>query len=181
MRILRAVDGSVLWLSSLLEDNPWAKSRLRSEAEKQGVAAERLIFAVRLPMAEHLARQREADLFLDTLPFNAHTTASDALWAGLPVLTQIGDAYPGRVAASLLKAVGLSELVVQTQAEYEALAVELASDHERLNQLKQTLAANRSTASLFNTPLLATQLEAAYTLMLDRYEADLPPDDIDVP
>jgi len=129
IRILKQVEGSVLWL---LEDNPIATRNLTKEAVKRGIDANRLIFAKRMPLSEHLARHRHADLFLDTLPYNAHTTASDALWAGLPVLTCAGGAFASRVAASLLKAVQLPELIRSTQEEYERIAVDLATHPERL-------------------------------------------------
>src|SRR5262249_24971930 len=120
MRLLHALPDSVLWLSHL---NTIAQNNLRQEAENYGVAAERLIFAPRLPeISDHLARQRQADLFLDTLPYNAHTTANDALWAGLPVLTCLGETFAGRVAASLLHAIGLPELIASSLEDYEALA-----------------------------------------------------------
>src|SRR5208283_2921467 len=140
MRILRQAEGSVLWL---LQDNETAAENLRKEAAARGVSAERLIFAPRMPLPEHLARHRAADLFIDTLPCNAHTTASDALWAGLPLLTCIGEAFAGRVAASLLNAVRLPELIASTQAEYEELAVELAHNPRRLGEIRQKLAHNR--------------------------------------
>src|SRR5674476_988124 len=123
MRILKQVESSVLWL---LEDNPTAASNLRKEAVARGVNPERLIFAKRLPLAEHLARHRLADLFLDTLPYNAHTIASDALWAGLPILTCLGAAFAGRVAASLLQAIGIPELITSNLEKYQALALKLA-------------------------------------------------------
>ena len=128
MRLLKAVEGSVLWL---LDDNPAAVRNLKREAEARGVSTQRLIFAPRRPVEEHLARHRLADLFLDTLPCNAHTTASDALWAGLPVLTCTGDTFAGRVAASLLSAVGLPELITDSLPSYEALAMKLARDPRR--------------------------------------------------
>ena len=177
MRILRRVEGSVLWL---LESNPVAAGNLRKEAEARGIGAERLIFAKRVLLAEHLARQRVAGLFLDTLPYNAHTTASDALWAGLPVLTRTGDAFASRVVASLLHAVDLPELITRTQEAYEALAVELAGDPGRLAKIKQQLAVNRLTAPLFDTRLYARHIENAYTQMVDRYRAGLPPDHLEV-
>jgi predicted O-linked N-acetylglucosamine transferase (SPINDLY family) len=173
MRILRRVDLAVLWL---FEDNPQASDNLRRAAERSGVRPERLIFAPRMRLPEHLARHRAADLFVDTVPCNAHTTASDALWAGLPVLTLAGEAFAGRVAASLLNAVGLSELVASTQAEYEELAVELAADPKRLASLRRALAERRLTAPLFDTPLYTKHLEAAYSSMHARYHAGLPPD-----
>ena len=172
MRILKRVEGSVLWL---LEDNPTAANNLRMEAEARGVGKERLIFAWRLPLAEHLARHRSADLFLDTLPCNAHTTASDALWSGLPVLTCVGEAFASRVAASLLNAVNLPELITQTQAEYEALAIELALQPEKLESIKTKLQFNRSAGSLFDCKLFTKHIEDAYTQMYERYHGDLLP------
>jgi predicted O-linked N-acetylglucosamine transferase (SPINDLY family) len=131
-----------------------------------------------MPLPEHLARHRAADLFLDTTPCNAHTTASDALWAGLPVLTCIGDAFAGRVAASLLNAIGLPELIVSTQVEYEALAVELATDAVRLRRIRDTLNRNRSSAPLFDSSLFTRHLEDAYTQMYERDLAGLPPEHV---
>lgn len=177
MRILKRVEGSVLWL---IEDNPAAANNLRREAEHRSVSGERLIFAKRLPLAEHLARHRAADLFIDTLPYNAHTTASDALWAGLPVLTCTADAFASRVAASLLNAIAMPEMITATRAEYETLAVELATNHERLAQLRQKLERNRLTTPLFDARLFATHIEDAYSQMFERYCADLPPDHIHV-
>ncbi|HYB08185.1 MAG TPA: hypothetical protein VEJ16_00775, partial [Alphaproteobacteria bacterium] len=159
MRLLKAVPESVLWL---LRDNPWAEANLRKEAEARGVSAGRLVFAPRAPLAEHLARQRCADLFLDTLPCNAHTTASDALWVGLPVLTCVGGTFAGRVAASLLNAVGLPELVTRSLEEYEAIAFGLASDPAHLAGIRAKLARNRLTTPLFDTGLFRRHLEAAY-------------------
>jgi predicted O-linked N-acetylglucosamine transferase (SPINDLY family) len=128
-----------------------------------------------------LARHRFADLFLDTLPYNAHTTASDALWAGLPLLTLIGDTFAGRVAASLLTAVGLPELITTTPQEYEELAIELATNPERLAMVKDKLASNRATAPLFDTRRYTRHIEAAYIAMYERHKANLPPDHIVVP
>ncbi len=173
MNILKRIAGSVLWL---LGDNPGAADNLRREALERGVRAERLIFAPRFSLEDHLARHRAADLFLDTLPYNAHTTASDALWADLPVLTCIGETFAGRVAASLLTAVGLPELIASSAAQYEQLAVELAMHPQRLADLKRKLAANRATAPLFNSGRYAKHLEAAYALIYERYQAGLPPD-----
>jgi predicted O-linked N-acetylglucosamine transferase (SPINDLY family) len=173
MRILDQVPGSVLWL---LEDNPTAVNHLRREAQVRGVNSTRLIFAPRRPPPEHLARHRAADLFLDTLPCNAHTTASDALWAGLPVLTCLGESLAARVAGSLLNAIGLPELISTTQAHYETLAIELATHPKRLAELRDRLLANRSTAPLFDTPSFTRHIENAYTQMYERYQADLAPD-----
>ncbi len=175
MRILRSVDGSVLWL---LTDSPVASVNLRREAEARGVAAERLVPAPRLPPGEHLARHQAADLFLDTFPCNAHTTASDALWAGVPLLTLAGDSFASRVAASLLHAIGLPELVVADQQHYEALAIALATDPDRHRELKRRLAQNRDTALLFDTSAYARHLEKAFVLMHERQLAGLPPDHI---
>jgi predicted O-linked N-acetylglucosamine transferase (SPINDLY family)/SAM-dependent methyltransferase len=173
MRILKQVEGSVLWL---FEDNALVAENLRREAVARGVTGERLVFAKRMLLAEHLSRHRLADLFLDTLPCNAHTTASDALWAGLPVLTCMGEAFAGRVAASLLTAVGLPELVTSTQEEYESLALELALESERLRSIREKLERNRKSAPLFDTERFTGYLEAAYDAMYERYHAELPPD-----
>src|SRR5262249_32712207 len=141
MRLLDRVAGSVLWLSAT---NGSAIANLRREAQRRGVAADRLVFAPRLPMNEdHLARLRLAGLFLDTFPYNAHATAADALWAGVPVLTCTGTSFASRVAGSLLGAVGLAELVTDSLADYEALALGMARDPERLARLRQALARNR--------------------------------------
>jgi predicted O-linked N-acetylglucosamine transferase (SPINDLY family) len=133
-----------------------------------------------MPLPEHLARHRLAALFLDTLPYNAHTTASDALWAGLPVLTQIGETFAGRVAASVLNAVGLPELITATPQAYEDLAVELAANSEKLAAIRAKLANNRLTNPLFDTRLFTRHIEAAYTAMYQRYQAGLPPECISV-
>ncbi len=173
MRILRRAEGSVLWL---LEDNASVAKNLRREAVQRGVEPERLVFAKRAPMPEHLARQRVADLFIDTLPYNAHTTASEALWTGLPVLTCIGATFAGRVAASLLKAIELPELVTSKQDQYVELALELAADAQRLARIKQKLADNRLRTPLFDIRLFTKHLEAAYTIIDERYHAGLPPE-----
>ena len=164
MRILAAVDGSVLWL---LQDNDAATGNLRAAAVAQGVDAARLHFAPRIRLDEHLARHACADLFLDTLPYNAHTTASDALWAGLPVLSCRGTTFPGRVGASLLHALDLAdELLVDDVAAFEARAIELARDPARLARVRGRLAQARTTAPLFDTPAYARALERAYEEML---------------
>lgn len=165
MRLLRAVDGSVLWL---LQANPEATANLQREASARGVHADRLVFAPRLPVAEHLARQRLADLFLDTLPYNAHTTASDALWAGLPVVTCPGEAFAGRVAASLLRAIGLPQLVTTSLADYEAMALHLARSPQVLASIKATLVANQRTWPLFDSARFARNIETAYAVMRDQ-------------
>jgi predicted O-linked N-acetylglucosamine transferase (SPINDLY family) len=172
MRILSLVDGSVLWL---LADNSMAKENLIKEAIDRGIDFSRLIFAERLPISEHLARHDLADLFLDTLPYNAHTTASDALWAGLPVLTLMGHTFPGRVAASLLSSVGLDELITYTKDEYESLAIELAKNPQKLADIKLKLANNRLTTPLFDTPLFTKNIEFAYIKMYEKYKAGMKP------
>jgi protein O-GlcNAc transferase len=176
MKVLKAIEGSVLWLSA---GNSIAEANLRREAERHGVATERLVFAPILPeMADHLARQRQADLFLDTLPYNAHTTANDALWVGLPVLTRLGEAFHGRVAASLIQTAGLPELITTSGEVYESLAIELARDRGKLAILKQKLANSRATTALFNSKLFTRRLETAYRAMYERYQAGLAPDHI---
>lgn len=179
MRILTKAPGSVLWLR---ENNAISAVNLKREAELRGVSAERIIFAKRLSLLpDHLARHRMADLFLDTLPYNAHTTACDALWAGLPVLTQIGETFAGRVAASLLQAVGLPELITQNSKEYEDLAIEIATHPEALSAMKNKLRDNRLTTPLFDTTLFVRRIEAAYVAMHERYQAGLAPDTFEVP
>ena len=172
MRLLSGVEGSVLWL---LQDNAAAAANLRGEAKARGVSPERLVFAQRTDPAAHLARQSLADLFLDTLPYNAHTTTSDALWAGLPVLTVLGSTFAGRVAASLLHAAGLSEMVTRSLAEYEALGLKLARDRSGLGALKAKLRQNRDSCALFDTARMTRSLEAAYTTMWERTQRGLPP------
>ncbi len=159
MRCLDQVDGSVLWL---LAKKDQTVVNLRNEARKRGIAPARLIFAKPLPNDEHLARHKHADLFLDTFKVNAHTTASDALWAGLPVLTRIGEQFCARVGASLLTAVGLTELITSTDTEYEAIAVELARSPKRVARLSARLVVNRECHPLFDTTTHCRAIEAAY-------------------
>jgi protein O-GlcNAc transferase len=173
MRILRAIDGSVLWL---LRDNPVAERNLRREAQARGVEPTRLVFAPRVFAADHLARHGHADLFLDTLPFNAHVTASDALWMGLPIVTCLGSAFAGRVAASLLRAVGLRELITADLDEYEQLALRLAHRPDLLAELRSRLNVNRGHCALFDTGRFARNLEAAYRGMWKRAQRGEPPD-----
>lgn len=177
MRILAAVEGSVLWL---MDDNPAATLNLRKEAEVRGIDGRRLVFARRLPLDEHLARHRLADLFIDTLPYNAHTTASDALWAGLPILTCMGRSFASRVAASLLNAIGLPELVTESLSQYEKLAIELALNPEKLKSIRMKLERNRTTSPLFNGKMFARHLECAYEKMYARYQTGAPPEQIQV-
>jgi len=168
MRILKQVEGSVLWL---LESAAPYPVNLRREAEARGVAADRLIFAPDLATDQHLARLGLADLFLDGLPYNAHTTGSDALWAGVPLVTRKGSTFPGRVAASLLSAIGLSELITDSAEEFEALAVKLASDPKALKKVRDKLAKNKATKALFDTDRFRKNIEAAYTKMWERWLA----------
>ena len=177
MRLLNRVPGSVLWLAP---SDPGVVERLRAQAQARGVAAERLVFSRRVEYADYLARYPLADLFLDTLPFNAGTTASDALWAGLPVLTQIGDTFAGRMAASLLDAVGLPELITPDAAAYEAQALRLATEPQRLAALRAHLQTARTGAPLFDTPRFTRELEAAYEAMWARHLQQLPPAPIEV-
>jgi protein O-GlcNAc transferase len=162
MRLLAGKTNSVLWL---LGTSPMAERNLRREAERRGISADRLIFAPRISVADHLARHRLADLFLDTFPYTAHTTASDALWAGLPLVTCLGETFAARVAASLLRAIGLSELITTSFEEYEALALRLAHEPTLLATIKAKLAQNRKTHPLFDTVRFTRNIEAAYTVM----------------
>jgi protein O-GlcNAc transferase len=164
MRLLAAVPGSVLWL---LRDNDGAQVNLRRQAQARGIAPTRLVFADRTTLDVHLARYRLADLFLDTLPYNAHTTASDALWAGVPVLTCQGGTFAGRVAASLLHAVGLPEMVTLGLADYEAAAQRLATDASYLGAMRHRLEQNRRTCPLFDADRFRRHIEAAYAKMWD--------------
>ncbi|MDE2050610.1 MAG: tetratricopeptide repeat protein [Gammaproteobacteria bacterium] len=175
MRILERVPGSVLYL---LGGGEPLEGNLRREAGARAVAPERIVFGGRLPPPQYLARYRAADLFLDTLPYNAGTTASDALWAGLPVLTCTGEAFASRVGASLLHAVGLPQLITATQEQYEDLAVELASQPKLLADIRRQLTSNARTAPLFNTAASTRHLETAYTRIYERHLAGLAPDHI---
>ncbi|WP_372575187.1 O-linked N-acetylglucosamine transferase, SPINDLY family protein [Ruegeria jejuensis] len=159
MRLLSRVPGSVLWL---LRENRWAEHNLHAAAGAHDVDDTRLVFADRMPNPQHLARHRLADLFLDTFAYNAHTTAVDALWAGLPVLTRAGDQFAARVAASLLAAAGLSEMITTTDADYETAALALALDSEKLGEISRRLAATRLTCPLFDTVTHTQYIEEAY-------------------
>ena len=178
MRILKRVDGSVLWL---VANSPTTERNLKHEAAARGINPERLILAPIMPLPDHQARLRLADLFLDTLPYNAGATASDTLWAGLPVLTSMGNTFVGRMAASVLNAIGLPELITTTPQAYEALAIDLSVYREKLETIKQKLARNRLATALFDTRLYTAHIEAAYTMMYERHQARLAPDHIHVP
>jgi predicted O-linked N-acetylglucosamine transferase (SPINDLY family) len=174
-RILEQVKGSVLLIYTANES---AKINLAKEIVLRGIDSSRLIFGEHLPKPEYLARYRVADLFLDTLPYNAGTTASDALRMGLPVLTCMGNSFSSRVAASVINAINLPELITTTQEQYESLAIELATHPEKLKIIKDKLAHNLSTAPLYDTPLFTQHLESAYLTMYDRYQQGLEPDHI---
>jgi predicted O-linked N-acetylglucosamine transferase (SPINDLY family) len=178
MRILRRVEGSVLWL---MDSGAEAKANLGREAEARGVAKQRMIFAPRVPLLDHVARHQLADLFLDTQIYNAHTTAVDSLWAGVPVLTLPGHAFASRVAASFLKAVDLPEMIVSSPEEYEALACKLAAEPDRLAAIKAKLAANRTTKPLFDTARFTRHLDAAYRTMWEHHRRGEKPASFKVP
>lgn len=177
MRILTQVPGSVLWL---LEDNANVAANLRAEALKRGVSAERLVFAKRMPIIEHMARHKLADLFLDNWPCNAHTTASDALWTGLPVLTYPGKSFASRVAASLLTAVDMQDLIAKSEQDFEIQAVSLAKDSARLNALRARLMASRASARLFDCARFTRHIELAYRESMNRYWRGEDPDHINI-
>jgi predicted O-linked N-acetylglucosamine transferase (SPINDLY family) len=173
MRILAQAPGSVLWLFSYAAP---VERNLRAAAEARGIDPQRLVFARSLPLPDHLARHRAADLFLDTLPYNAHTTASDALWAGLPVLTLMGETFASRVAASLLTAAGASELIAPSRAEYERMAVGFYKDRDALKALRSKIAANKLSCALFDPERYTRNLEALFAQMAKRHRDGLPPD-----
>lgn len=175
MRILKQCDGSVLILSA---DDPDAEANLKHEASLRGIDSGRLIFAARMARPEYLARYKTVDLFLDTWPYNAGTTASDALWAGLPVLTLAGKSFANRVASSLLTAIGLPELIAYSQEQYETLAIELATNPLKLGNIANKLSLNRETAPLFDTPSFTRNIELAYSEMYERYKTEMPLDNI---
>jgi len=171
-RILKEVDGSVLLIYA---DNDKSKINLTNEIILRGIQPNRIIFGKRLSKLEYLARYKVADLFLDTLPYNAGTTCSDALKMGLPVLTCLGNSLVSRMGASLLNAVNLPELITSSEKEYETLAVELGNDPKKLKLIKEKLASNLSTAPLYDTPLFTKNLESAFEQMYERYQHELKP------
>jgi len=173
VRILQSVEGSVLWL---FEENKTAAVNLRKEAQKRGLAPERLVFAPKMELSEHLARHKLADLFIDTLPCNAHTTASDALWAGLPVLTCMGESFASRVAASLLNAIEMPELITSSLEEYEELAIALGNDSQRVLALKQKLELNKLTTPLFDSSLFTKDIENLYVKMSQLAQSQMDPE-----
>lgn len=171
-RLLAAVPGSVLWLLQ----NRLAEANLKREAHRRGIAPERIVFAEEKPQIEHLGRLQLADLVLDTLPYNAHTSASDALWAGVPIITCMGDTFPSRVAGSLLNAIGLPELIAADATDYYEMALELATRPESLSRVKTKLAANRLTTPLFDTAGYTRNLEALYQRMWQLHVEGQAPD-----
>jgi predicted O-linked N-acetylglucosamine transferase (SPINDLY family) len=175
MRILHKVQGSELWL---LTNNNVTLENLKKEATNQGINKNRLVFASYVSISKHLNRIKHADLFLDTRPYNAHTTSSDALRMGIPVLTCIGKSFPSRVAASILNSVNLPELIADTQEEYESLAIELATNPIKLKNIKDKLINNLSTAPLFDTPLFTRNLESAYKTMYEKHHSGMKPEHI---
>ncbi|MDQ2961694.1 MAG: tetratricopeptide repeat protein [Pseudomonadota bacterium] len=177
MRLLNRVPDSVLWL---LEENRWARDNLRKEAIRHGVSPERLVFAPVRPLVEHLARYALADLVLDTFPYTSHTTGSDALWAGCPMVTLMGETFASRVAASLLLNVGLGQLIASSFADYEALALDLVHDRPRLEALRRDLLAQRGTAPLFDSPRFTRGLEVAYRRMWAQFAEGKAPQAFDV-
>ena len=175
--ILQNVEGGVLWI---YESNKGLSENLRLEAKARGVSPDRLVFSGALPVPEYLARYRLADLFLDTFPYNAGTTASDALWAGLPVLTRSGKSFPSRMAGSILKAIGLPELVCHTIADYEDLAVELATNRPRLESIQQKIVSNRLSTPLFDSAQTTRNIEQAYQIMYTHYLEGRAPENINL-
>jgi predicted O-linked N-acetylglucosamine transferase (SPINDLY family) len=177
MRLVREVEGSVLWL---LQYNPVAAKNLKAEAAKRGIDPDRLVFAPRVPIGQHLARHYAADLFLDTSPYNAHTTASDALWGGLPIVTCKGETFASRVAASILTAVGLPDLVTESLKDYERRALELAREPAQLADVRARLRRNRETSPLFDTARYTRNIERAFEQMWTRQLSGLPPQEFAV-
>lgn len=177
MRLLSRVPGSVIWLLELVEES---SANLVQQAQSFGIAANRLVFAKHVPIDQHLSRLRLADLVLDTLPYNAHTTGSDALWVGVPMVTCLGNSFPGRVGASLLSAVGMPDLIAQTLAEYEALALRLATSPPELAAIRERLGRNRDTTPLFDTQRYRLHIEAAFKEMVSRARLGLAPSLIEV-
>ena len=177
MRLLKKVEKSVLWL---IKDNDVAAYNLKKEAEKRGVASDRIIFAEHIPISEHLARHKVADLFVDTFPYTAHTTCSDALWSGLPVITRMGQSFASRVAGSLLNAVNLKELITKTEKEYENLILKLSKNPKKLKEIKNKLKKNRLKEPLFDSKLYTKKIEHAYKKIYERYKSDLPLKNIEI-
>jgi predicted O-linked N-acetylglucosamine transferase (SPINDLY family) len=175
MRILEAVQGSVLFLYA---ENKTTQKNLLDNLEKNGLERSRIVFASAIPYSDYLARYRVADLFLDTSPYNAGTTASDALWAGLPVLTFAGKSFSSRMGASLATAIGLPELIATSQHDYESIAIDLGNNPDKIESVKKKLAENRLTTALFDTQLFTRNLELAYEKVHKRHQDGFPPEHI---
>jgi predicted O-linked N-acetylglucosamine transferase (SPINDLY family) len=178
MRLLSRVNKSVLWLR---KSNEWSEENFLKEAKKRNISTSRIIFADKIDMDEHLARHKYADLFLDTFNFNAHTTASEALWSGLPLVTKSGAGFASRVAGSLLKSLDLHELVTKSSKDYEDLIFELATNPLKLRVLRQKLMSNIISKPLFNSELFTKHLESSYLLVYQNYFQGRPPETINVP
>lgn len=174
-RVLGRLEGSVLWL---LVGSESARRNLRAQAQRRGVDPERIIFADHVPLADHLGRQQLADLFLDTFNYNAHTTASDALWAGVPIVTKAGRSFSARVAASIVQAMNLPELIVETAEAYEALAIRLASNPDEIRAVRSRLTSYREDSPLFDSKRFARSLEDGFDQAFARYADGLAPGDI---
>tara|TARA_B100000131_G_C18118607_1_gene612069 strand:- start:1512 stop:3581 length:2070 start_codon:yes stop_codon:yes gene_type:complete len=177
MKILNKINGSVLWM---LEDNIKTSENLKKEAVKNGINEKRIIFAKRIPIEEHLSRHKAADLFIDTYPYGAHTTCSDALWTGLPVVTLAGDSFASRVAGSILSAINMKELITYSEKEYLDLIIDLATNSEKLNKLKIKLSKNKNSEPLFNTKLYTKNIESSYSKIYENYLKNLPLDNIEI-
>jgi predicted O-linked N-acetylglucosamine transferase (SPINDLY family) len=175
VEIIERVPGSVLWLYA---ENPFAAQNLVQHATESGISPGRLVVADRVPLEEYLARFEHADLFLDTLPYNGGTTASDALWTGLPVLTQAGASFSARMAASLLDNIGLPELITANREDYKKLAIDLAMNPSRLLSFKEKLKSSRLSAPIFSSTVFTKHIESAFQVVYDRYHAGLPPDHV---
>ena len=179
MNALKSVKNSVLWLM-IKGDNLTIKNHLKKEALKKGITSDRLVFADRMPLTDHLARLKLADLFIDTMPYNAHTTASDALWVGLPFLTLCGNTFSSRVGASMLNALELNEMITLTDKDFENLAIELANNPKKLQLIKNKLNNNKISKPLFNTKLFTKNIEKAYSIIYEKYLKKLPIKNIEI-
>jgi predicted O-linked N-acetylglucosamine transferase (SPINDLY family) len=177
MKILKKIEGSVLWL---IKDSNEGVNNLKKEANKRGINPDKIIFAKRMTISEHLARHKMADLFIDTFPYTAHTTCSDALWSGLPVITLMGQSFASRLSGTLLNAVGLNELIATTEKDYEDLIINLAKDSNQLKIIKNKLEKNKINQPIFNTKLYTKKIESAYKEIYKRYHSDLPLENIEI-
>ena len=179
MNILKNVKNSIFWLM-IKGNNPTVKNHLKKEALKKGIEPDRLIFASHMPLPDHLARLKLANLFIDTMPYNAHTTASDALWVGLPFLTLCGNTFSSRVGASMLNALELNEMITLTDKDFENLAIELANNPKKLQLIKNKLNHNKISKPLFNTKLFTKNIEKAYSTIYEEYLKKMPIKNIEI-